>query len=160
MNVQQVMSSPVQTIRRRDSLAKGARLLHEQGGGCLAVIDGKGRVMGALTEAGVCRAVGFTQSPSMETPVSVATSASVPLLPPDTSLDAAHDQLRRARTRFAVVVDEAGRPVGLVTLDDLGRHAVQDLLCQCSTYRAEQVVRTLAETRPPWARPPRQRAIA
>ncbi|MFW5875114.1 MAG: CBS domain-containing protein [Myxococcota bacterium] len=150
MKIEQVMTSPVQTIRRRESLAKGARLLYEQGGGCLAVVDGEGRVLGVVTEASVCRATGFIESPPMETPVSVALSATVPSLEVGTSLEQAHDHLRRSRTRCALVVGSDGRPKGLVTLDDLSRHAVQDLLSQCSSYRAEQVVRTLAETRPPF----------
>jgi len=147
MKIEQVMTAPVQTIRRRDSLAKGARLLHEQGGGCIAVVDGEGRVVGALTEAGVCRASAFIQSPSMETPVSVATSTHVPVVGRETTVDKAHEHMRHARERFAIVVDGRQRAIGVITLDDLGRPAVQDLLSQCSTYRAEQVVRTLAETR-------------
>ncbi|MFW6050817.1 MAG: CBS domain-containing protein [Myxococcota bacterium] len=153
MKIEQVMSSPVQTIRRRDSLAKGARLLYEQGGGCLAVVDGKGRVLGVLTEEGVCRASAFIQSPPMETPVGVAMSPTVPLLEAHTSLEKAHDQMRRARARCALVLGPDQRPVGAVTLDDLGRQAVQELLSQCSSYRAEQVVRTLAETRPGFPTP-------
>ena len=148
MKISEVMTTPVQTIRRRDSLAKGARLLYEQGGGCLAVIDPAGRIIGALTESSVCRATAFIQSPPMETPVGVAMSPDVPTLESSLTLEKAHDRMRQTGVRCALVVDAERRPIGVVTLDDMGRQAVQDLLSQCSSYRAEQVVRTLAETRP------------
>lgn len=146
MRIEEVIRRGVPACSVHDSLAKGARRVWDGGSGCAPVVDDGGALVGLLTEHDICRAACTIHAPASETPVTVAMTHPAPTLLQEASVEAAHEMMRRHRLRWVAVVDERDRLVGVLSLDDLGLHAAQRLSFDCSPFRAEQVVVTLAAT--------------
>lgn len=115
------LSAPVGTVMRPtltveiiDSLARGAQTLRENATAVLPVVDEQGRLVGALSSAGLARALAEMNEP---------TDAVGPFAEPIETLApyaTAAEALRRGEDgRTRVVVDDAGRPVGLVSALEL-----------------------------------------
>lgn len=146
MRIEEVMRRGVRPCSVHDTLAKGARRVWDGGTGCAPVVDDQGNLVGLLTEHDICRAACTVFAPASETPITVAMTHPAPIMMQEASVEAAHETMRRHRLRWVAVADERGRLVGVLSLDDLGLHAAQRLSFDCSPFRAEQVVVTLAAT--------------
>lgn len=142
MRIAELMSH-AEACYARDSLAKGARRIQENEARCAPVVDREGRVVGLLTEADVARAAATLHSPPFEAPASVVMQRAPASVLPGEDLEKAHERMREARARCLVVVDDDGRLQGLLTLDDLARHAVREMRLDGRTFWAEQLIRTL-----------------
>ena len=91
--------------------------------GVVPVVDAEERVLAMLTDRDVCMAA-FTQGkPLAELPVSIAASKRVFWVHPHDSVETAERLMRKQQIRRLPVVDERGRLVGLLSLNDLARHA-------------------------------------
>jgi len=144
MRIDQLMSRDVKACSDRDSLAKGARHIQDNDGRCAPVVDRHGHVVGLLAERDVSRATATLQSPPFETPLSVVMQRSPVLALPHEPVEKAHERMRQARVRCLVVVGEDGTLLGLLSLDDLARQAMQALRLDGRPFWAEQVAQTLA----------------
>ena len=105
---------PTLSVETVDSLARAAQTLRENGAGVLPVVDEQGRLTGVLTDAGLALALAEMSEPT-DAVGDFAERAET--LPPYAT---AAEVLRRGgdgKTR--VVVDDAGRPVGVVSAVDL-----------------------------------------
>lgn len=104
---------PTLTVEAGDSLARGAQTLRENGG-VLPVVDEGGVLRGLLTDAGLARALAEASEPTDA--VGPFASAAETIAPYAT----AAESLRRGEDgRVLVVVDDARRPVGLISAVDL-----------------------------------------
>jgi CBS domain-containing protein len=144
MRVRQVMTSAVARVRPDEQLGKVARLLSRQDVRCVAVVDATGRVLGAMDCGDVCTAMASRRGDPRTWVAGdvMHRAASVPAHAP---VENAYDRLRRARTRQLLVLDEQEQAVGLLSFDELGHHAAQELRFDCSAFRAKQFVQTLAD---------------
>ncbi len=108
------MMRPTLTVEAGDSLARGAQTLRENGGSMLPVVDEEGVLQGVLTDAGLARAL--AEACEATDAVGGFLEAADTLPPYSTAAEA----LRRGLDgRTHVVVDDARRPVGLVSALDL-----------------------------------------
>ena len=116
-NVEELMSSPVQTASPEATMAEAARVLDENGIGSLIV--GEGRIDGIITETDVVAAVGEGRDP--ETPVSELMSDPVVSIQPTETLRTAAERMGHNGVKKLPVVED-GSAVGIVTTTDLALH--------------------------------------
>jgi signal-transduction protein with cAMP-binding, CBS, and nucleotidyltransferase domain len=126
MMLAELATRPAVTIPHTTTLAEAARQMLEREIGFLVVVDGKGRPTGVVTDRDiVVRAVALGRGG--DTAVAEIMSrhpASVDVN--DTVADAARRMADR-QCRRVVMIDRAGGPVGVLSLDDLLQETGRDL---------------------------------
>lgn len=118
VEVKDVMSSPVVTVRGDDNVAKVAKTMARRGIGSVIVVDKKRKPLGIITEKDVVRRVAAKGLHPNK--IKAANIMSKPLRTIEPSLDVreAARRMKQAKVkRFAVM--EAGRLVGVVTGTDI-----------------------------------------
>lgn len=125
MLAKHVMTQPVSVCQLSDNLEHAARLMWDTDCGAVPIVDDKGRAVAMLTDRDICMAA-YTQGKRLcEITVSTAMSKSLKSCRPDDTLD----QVERLMTEFQIrripVLDDEGRPVGILSLHDLAQLADQ-----------------------------------
>jgi CBS domain-containing protein len=121
MHVKELMSHPVVTCTTEDHLDVPARLMWEFDCGVIPVVDHEGRLAGVVTDRDVCMAA-YTQGRILsEIVVTTAMASNVLVCHPDEDILAAEQLMREGRVRRIPVIDAAGRPEGIVSLNDFAR---------------------------------------
>ncbi len=117
-----IMTAPVRTARADASALEAASIMAHTGLKRLPVVDAHGHLVGMISRIDILKAMtGEAEAPSPPSPVRPAHTvrdvmrADVPRVSPDTPLDEVVDRLMESGLRRVVVVDEAQRPVGLIT---------------------------------------------
>lgn len=113
-NVEELMTSPVQSVSPDATMAEAARLLDEKGIGSLVV--GEDRIDGIVTETDVVAAVGEERDPA--TPVSDLMSDPVVSIQRHETLRAAAERMGHNGVKKLPVV-EGGKAIGIITTTDL-----------------------------------------
>jgi CBS domain-containing protein len=123
MKIHQIMTRGVRSCTPSDSLATAARIMWEADCGVVPVIDAEARVVGIVTDRDLCMAA-YTQGAllSQITVGSIATHE-VHTVHEDDSIDVAEHRMREHRVRRLPVLDDGGRLAGIVSINDLARHA-------------------------------------
>src|SRR3954451_17956136 len=116
--VQEVMTRDPRTVSPSDSIVDAARVMNEADIGDVIVAEGD-EIKCIVTDRDiVVRAIAEGRDPQ-STSVSDVCTPSLETIEPDASVDDALRKMREADIRRLPVV-EAGRPVGIVSLGDLG----------------------------------------
>jgi CBS domain-containing protein len=119
MKVRELMSSALFTCRPADSLAHAARLMWDHDCGLLPVLDRDGRVGAVITDRDVCMGA-CTRGRDLEAlRVADSMSKTVVTCLADDDVTTAADRMVQHQLRRLPVVDAQGKPVGLLTLNDL-----------------------------------------
>ena len=140
MNVDQLMSRNVKTCTPNDTLEIAARIMWENDCGVVPVVDSDGRAVGMITDRDVCMA-GFTQGLQYwQIPVSTAVSKTLFSVQPDDSLHKAEEIMRARQVRRLAVTSTDGKLLGILSLNDLARHAGH----RADDLGTEEVARTLS----------------
>ena len=126
MQVQQIMTHDVKSVRPGDNLDGAARVLWENDCGCVPVIDDVSKVIGMLTDRDICMAAYFQGRPLREIDVRTAMSKTIYATKPDDTLVAAEGMMQARQVRRLPVVDSAGLLAGLLSLSDLARAAARE----------------------------------
>jgi CBS domain-containing protein len=122
MYVEEVMSSPVETIGPEDTLNVAVKLMLERGCGCLPVVETDNRLIGILTDRDVCRAAHVIGEALWRLRVADAMTRDVHTTQPRERLQVAEQTMRSRHVRRLPVV-QAGRLKGMLSIDDLARAA-------------------------------------
>lgn len=118
MNVAAVCTRLPETVSREDTVLVAARQMLEHEVGSLVITDADGLPDGILTDRDiVLRCVAEELRPD-KTPVGRVMTADVHTIHEDTALEAALEEMADKEVRRLVVVNDAGRVVGIVALDD------------------------------------------
>jgi len=112
--VEELMSSPAESVPSQTTMAEAARTLNERSVGSLVV--GEDRVQGIVTESDIVAAVGEALDP--ETPVEELMSDPVVTARRTESVRTAAERMGRNGVKKLPVVED-GRPVGVITTTDL-----------------------------------------
>ena len=116
--IRDVMTSDPIALDSQVSLRDAARHMRDADVGAVLVLE-DGSVTGIVTDRDiVVRAIADGKDPST-TPLSAVASRKMVSLRPDGSVDEAVRLMREHSVRRLPVVDEAGRPVGIVSMGDL-----------------------------------------
>src|SRR5258708_2351830 len=121
--VGQVMTRGARTCGPDDSLSRAAQVMWEGDCGCVPVVDADGKAIAMITDRDVCVAA-FTRdlAPSKMLVSSAASRRLVTIREEDT-LETAGSLMSRHQIRRLPVVDSKGRLVGVLSMNDLARHA-------------------------------------
>jgi CBS domain-containing protein len=121
MNVAEIMSKPAYTCSPHEPLSRAAQLMWDQDVGVIPVVDREGRAIAMITDRDICMAA-FTQNrPLSELRVQQAMSKVVYTCHPEDKLTAAERTMRVHQVRRLPVVDDAGRILGILSINDLCR---------------------------------------
>jgi CBS domain-containing protein len=123
MNVADLMTRNPQTCGPDDMLNRAAQIMWENDCGCVAVVDADGKAIGMLTDRDICMSAYTSGQPLWQIPVSEAMSKHVHGVREDDLLDVVESLMRRVRVRRVPVLDGDGRIKGILSMNDLARHA-------------------------------------
>jgi CBS domain-containing protein len=140
MQLHEVMTQPVVVCQDHATLDHAARLMWEQDCGVIPVVDAHGRLCGVVTDRDICMSA-YTQGQALSAiPVTVAMAKAVVAGHQDDSIESAEQLMQDNQVRRLPVVDGEGRPVGIVSLNDLAR-----LVAEARRSTADrELVQTLA----------------
>lgn len=123
MNVRELMTSQVWTCAPSDSLNDAARLMWDHDCGVLPVVDRNGCVGGIITDRDICMGA-YTQGADLASlRVADSMSASPVTCAVGDSVQQAARRMAEHRLRRLPVVDEEGKVVGILTINDLATRA-------------------------------------
>ena len=123
MNVQEIMTRPAVTCRPGDTLNTAAQIMWEQDCGAVPVVDDGGKLVGLVTDRDICMAALTRGSALSAIPVAHAMAKQVYACEVGDSVGAAELLMSDKQIRRVPVVDGDNRPVGLLSLADIARHA-------------------------------------
>lgn len=123
MNVKDVMTREVRSVRMADRLDAAARLMWEQDCGVAPVVDSSHVLVGVLTDRDLCMATYTQGRPLSEIPVTAVMARMLRTIKPDDTLVTAMGVLQQAQVHRLPVVDARGVLVGLLAANDLVRLA-------------------------------------
>lgn len=115
-----VMCTNVAACSARDTARYCARLMKERRVGFLPVLDRAGSVVGVLTDRDLVLRL-LAEDGSPDTAAAGLMTGSPVVCRPDEDLRVAEERMARAHTSRVVVVDRAGRPLGIISLSDIAR---------------------------------------
>ncbi|MGW7447084.1 CBS domain-containing protein [Kitasatospora sp. NPDC054795] len=156
MKAADLMTAPPVTVSITTTAFEAAQRMEQEAVGCVLVTD-DGRLRGILTDRDLTlRGLAHGHHPGQ--PVMDLMTAPVTTVSTDDDLDKAYRTFRSADVRRLPVLDD-GRPVGMLTVDDLLRDVVQrlvDLLIPVShsALREAPTTRVKLVGPPTSARPP------
>lgn len=126
MKIQEIMSQPVVACRESDTLNRAAQLMWENDCGAIPVVNDDGRIAGIVTDRDVCMA-SYTQGRALDAiPVSGAMATEVFTCHGEDSLETAEQLMGEKQVRRVPVVDADNRPIGVLSMNDIARHAAVD----------------------------------
>jgi len=147
MHANDLMSYPAITCSASGPLSVAARLMWENDCGVLPVIDDSGRLVGMITDRDICMAA-FTQGATLDAiETRTAMAPNVLACRPDDPVESVERLMKDGQVRRIPVIDDDHRPVGVVSLNDLARHAAGEGRTQVN----REVVSTLATISEPRA---------
>ncbi|HEU4733987.1 MAG TPA: CBS domain-containing protein [Kofleriaceae bacterium] len=121
MKISELMTRTVQVCHATDSLERAAGLMWDHDIGALPVVDAHDRVVGMITDRDICMAAYTRGAALREIPVEVAMANNVVTCGADDSDTAVAEIMAKHKIRRVPVVDEAHRPIGMLSLNDLAR---------------------------------------
>jgi CBS domain-containing protein len=125
MDVRRLMAAPAWTCTPDDSLEHAARLMWENDCGSLPVVGSDGRAIAMLTDRDVCMAA-YTKGVRLaELDVASAMSATLHACGPEDDVADALATMSARQVRRLPVIDDAGRPLGVLSLVDAAREATR-----------------------------------
>jgi CBS domain-containing protein len=158
MNVQTIMTREVKTCRPNDTLDTPTRIMWENDCGCVPVIGDDKRVLGMITDRDICMAAWTQGGHLSEMRVSGAFSKQPHTCNVHATLASAEQIMREYQVRRLPVVDDMGRLVGLLSLNDMARSAADPggKGETGETVTPNEVVETLAAVGRPRAGTPKE----
>ena len=125
MHVKDIMNQPVITCSSDSALNVAAQLMWEHDCGTIPVVDHEGRLAGMITDRDICMAA-YTQGlPLQAIPVTSAMTRYALACHLDDSVNTAEELMREGQIRRVPVIDNDGRPVGIVAVSDITRFAAR-----------------------------------
>jgi CBS domain-containing protein len=123
MQVGAIMTADVATCTADDTLNRCAQIMWERACGCVPVIDDFGRAISMITDRDICMAAYIQGKPLSEIVVSSAMSKRLIAVQPCDGVSSAEAVMRRSGVRRLLVVDKDAQLVGVLSIDDIMRHA-------------------------------------
>jgi CBS domain-containing protein len=144
MKIKSVMNRQVATCLPTDSLANAAQIMWNKDCGAVPVVEpGTGRLLGIVTDRDLAMSALLSNRPSDALKVADAMTPKVHACGEEADLREAHDAMREHQVRRLPVVDDEGRIVGIVTLNDLVLEAFATRAA-AAARRQRECARTLA----------------
>ena len=120
--VREVMTRDLVTVPPSASIREAARAMHFRKVGSVLVVDESGKLVGIFTERDLVKVV--AEGKSLDAPVSEAMSRDLIVAKEGDSITAIAHKMLEKWIRHIPVVDDEGKPVGIVSIRDVLRHVV------------------------------------
>lgn len=144
MKIADVMSKDVRSCSPDETLDCAARIMWEHDCGAVPVVDGRGQIIGMITDRDICMAA-YTQHERLsEIRISAIGLKPVVTVRPDEAPRSAEQLMQQHQLRRVPVAD-GGRVVGILSINDLARCATRNP----RELPADEIARTLAEISKP-----------
>ena len=151
MKVAAIMTGDVRVCAPSESLNRAAQLMWESDCGSIPVVGADAIVVGMLTDRDICMAA-YTQGTNLhDLQADSAMATNVLVCRPDDDLITAQEIMRKHRVRRLPVVNADRQLVGIISLSDIGRAAIE-------AAAKSEVADTLAALSAPWEPTPAQKA--
>jgi CBS domain-containing protein len=137
-------AKPAAVCCRPDTnLAAAVELLWVNNCGMLPVVGNNGKLEAVITDRDICIAIGTrNRLPSELTVQEVATKNAITCKPDDEIHEALHTMARK-QVRRLPVVDHAGVPQGILSMDDIITHGDMGKWQGCCELSSEEIIRAL-----------------
>ena len=142
MNVGQLMTRDPGACSPDDSLNLAAQIMWERDCGCVPIVDGERKPIAMITDRDICMAAYTQGQPLWNLPVSRTASRIVVVVHEADTLESAEGLMQAYRIRRLPVVDAEGRLVGVLSMNDLVRHA--SFAHRPGDLNADRITRTFA----------------
>jgi len=143
MKVRDVMKPAAVCCRPETNLAAAVELLWVNNCGMLPVVGHNGKLEGVITDRDICIATGTrNRLPSELTVREVATENAI-TCKPDDEIHEALLTMAEKRVRRLPVVDHAGVPQGILSMDDIITHGDIGKWQGCCELSSEEIIRAL-----------------
>jgi CBS domain-containing protein len=124
MLARDLMTSPAITCHVNDALSAAAARMWDEDLGVLAVVNDEGKVTGMITDRDICMAA-YTQGRALdELLVNSAMAKHVVSAAPDATVGEIEQLMATHQVRRIPIVDAAGMPLGIVSMNDLALESV------------------------------------
>jgi CBS domain-containing protein len=125
MRAQDLMTSPAITCHVNDPLSVAAARMWDADIGVLPVVNDDGKVTGMITDRDLCMAA-YTQGRALNALlVNSAMAKHVVSAHPDANVGDVEQLMAKHQVRRIPIVDDAGKPIGIVSMNDLAMESVQ-----------------------------------
>lgn len=131
MRIDDVMSRPAVTCSTDAGLDSAARLMWEFDCGLVLAVADDGRLAGVVTDRDICLAAYMHRRPLHLIPLAKAMAKAVISVHAEDSVQSAEQLMRDNRLRRLPVIDDAGHPVGVISVDDLAQVAAREERVDC-----------------------------
>ena len=142
MKVKEIMTGTPYTCRRETNLGEATELMWIGNCGFLPVIGEDEKICGVLTDRDICIALGTRNKVAGEVTVGEVASTRVYWCSPEEEIHVALLRMRDGHVRRLPVIDADGKPVGVLSMDDVLLHAEAGGLNKIVELSTEEVVRT------------------
>ena len=119
MLVNQIMKRPPARCTTNDTVTDAARIMHEHKCGFVPVINGRGTVIGVVTDRDVCLIVGDKNRAMTHVSVQDAMSHPVFSCYADENVKVTLATMAKRHVRRLPVLDKHGRLQGVLSIDDI-----------------------------------------
>lgn len=119
MTVQDIMTTAPETCRPATNLASAVERLWRADCGVLPVTDDDATLVGIITDRDICIALGTRNRPAATILVEGVMRRPVETCRADEDVNAALDRMEARRVRRLPVLDEQGKLVGILSLNDI-----------------------------------------
>jgi CBS domain-containing protein len=143
MQAQTIMSKNVQVCRSNQTAQSALRLMRDHDCGCIPIVD-HDAVVGIVTDRDIALAAADADKSPSQLRLSQIMSTDVFVVSPDTPIADVEAMMREQQIRRIPVVDEHGRPIGVVSLTDLARAGAAHSWKSEDGLTARSVAATLA----------------
>lgn len=125
MRARDLMTTPAITCHVNDTLNSVAKKMWDADVGVMPVVNDEGTLTGMVTDRDICMAA-YTQGRSLdEVLVNSAMAMHVVSAPPDAFISDLEALMANHQLRRIPIVDGDGKPIGLLSLNDLAIESVQ-----------------------------------
>ena len=125
MKVRDIITAQVGSCRTETNLAEAARIMWDKDCGAAPVLDGEGKVVGMITDRDICMALTTRNRLASDVTVGEVINGAVKACAPDDDVSAALKTLRSEQLRRLPVVDDEGKLLGIISLNDVILHSKQ-----------------------------------
>lgn len=137
MRLRDFMQAPVYSCSPSSSLATAAGEMETHNVGSLLVTDDDDVLVGVITDRDLALALAHGRGP--DSTISEVMSKEVVTIPDNATLDDAAGEMDSHAVRRLPVVDDSGRAIGIICLDDLYSYLAQETITLAGAVRAQGV---------------------
>jgi CBS domain-containing protein len=145
MNARELMQKPAATVRAGDSLARAVNIMRHRSCGTVVVVGPDGRAVAMVTDRDVVLTALRMSRALADLKVHQAMSSRLFTCGPNDDVARVEDLMSLHQVRRLPVVDADGRPLGVVSLDDLAKAARRQADLIASSVPSAGVGRVLGD---------------